>query len=154
MPSVKPLLSCLPAVAWPAQRFKIAIVISAAVGFRDDVIHTFGFHAYAPASAVLTEMLIAHQNASAAYLPWPTVPAFLAALPRLVITPAITGVQLAMAIAITGWIIRRGATPLMLTGALSAGWHYLYPTRRKRHVPHGPRQWPLPRLYVFEFQEG
>lgn len=101
MPSVKPLLSCLPSVAWPAQRFEVAIVIGAAVGFRDDVIHTFGFHAYAPAPAVLTEMLIAHQNASAAYLPRPTIPTFLSALPWLVITPTITGVQLAMAIAIS-----------------------------------------------------
>lgn len=101
MPSVKPLLSCLPAVAWPAQRFEVAIVIGAAVGFREDVIHTFGFHAYAPAPAVLAEMFIPHQNASAAYLPWPTIPAFLAALPWLVITPTITGVQLAVAIAIS-----------------------------------------------------
>lgn len=101
MPSVKSLLSCLPAVAWPAQRFEIAIIIGAAVGFRDDVIHTFGFHADAPAPAVLTEMLIAHQNTIAAYFPRPTIPTFLSALPWLVITPTITGVQLAMAIAIS-----------------------------------------------------
>ena len=101
MPSVKPLLSCLPAVAWPAQRFEVAIVIGAAVGFRDDVIHTFSFHTDAPAPAVLTEMLIAHQNAIAAYLPRPTIPALLAALPRLVITPTVTGMQLAVAIAIS-----------------------------------------------------
>ena len=101
MPSVKPLLRCLPSVAWPAQRFEVAIVIGAAVGFRDDVIHTFGFHTDAPAPAVLTEIFIAHQNAIAAYLPRPTIPTFLSALPWLVITPAITGVLLAMAIAIS-----------------------------------------------------
>ncbi len=101
MPSVKPLLSCLPAVAWPAQRFEVAIVIGAAVGFRDDVIHTFSFHAYAPAPAVLAEIFIPHQNAIAAYLPWSSIPAILSALPWLVITPAITGVLLAMAIAIS-----------------------------------------------------
>lgn len=101
MPSVKPLLRCLPPVTWPAQRFKVAIVIGAAVGFRDDVIHTFSFHTDAPAPTILAEMFIAHQNTSAAYLPWPTIPAFLAALPRLVITPAITCMQLAMAIAIS-----------------------------------------------------
>lgn len=91
MPSVKPLLRCLPSVAWPAQRFEIAIVIGAAVGFRYDVIHTIGFHAYTPAPTVLAKIFIPHQNASAAYIPWPTIPAFLATLPRLVITPAITG---------------------------------------------------------------
>lgn len=101
MPSVKSLLSCLLAVAWPAQRFEVAIVIGAAMGFRDDVIHAFGFHAYAPASAVLAEIFIPHQNASTAYLPWSSIPAILSALSWLVITPAITGVLLAMAIAIS-----------------------------------------------------
>ena len=127
MPSVKPLLGCLPAVAWPAQRFEVAIVIGAAVGFRDDVIHAFGFHADTPAPAVLAEIFITHQNASTAYLPWPAIPSFLAALPRLVITPTITGMQLAMAITISRWVIgSRGAT-FVFAWAFSAGWHYLYP---------------------------
>lgn len=88
-------------MAWPTQRFEVAIVIGAAVGFRDDVIHAFGFHTYSPAPAVLAEIFIPHQNTSAVYLPWPTIPALLATLPWLVITPTITGVQLAVAIAIS-----------------------------------------------------
>lgn len=100
MPSVKPLPCSLAAVAWPAQRFQIAVLVGTAVRFWNDVIHAGGFGAYTIPSAVLAQVLIAREDTLAAYLPRTTIPAFVPTLSRLVVTPAITCVQLAMTLAI------------------------------------------------------
>ena len=97
MPSVKPLLSCLPAVAWPAQRFEIAVFVCAAVSFRDDVVDGFSRARSAVAQALLADVSITLKDADADDIPLTAVATLMATLTLLVLLPALIAMLLTVA---------------------------------------------------------
>lgn len=66
-------------MAWPAQRFEIAVFVSAAVSFRDDVVDRFRRAWPAVAQALLADVSITFKDADADDIPLTAVATLVAA---------------------------------------------------------------------------
>ena len=124
-------LSCrLRSVAFPAQRLKIGIVISAAMSFWNDVVNAGRFLRYLLSAMVLTQILITLENTRPYDFPGPTVSTFLPALTCLIVTPAITGMLLSVLFTIPAGIVGDCRTALVSAWAFSAWWHAYCPAHQ------------------------
>jgi len=83
-------------VAGPAKRFEVRRVVGAAIRFGYDVIDSLCRSDLAIAFVVLTEVLVACQHFSPEHVPLPAVTALVAALPALMLLPALIAVLLAV----------------------------------------------------------
>lgn len=106
-------------MAWPAQRFEIAVVVCAAVSFRDDVVDRFSRAWPAVAQALLADVSITLKDADADDVPLTAVATLVAAQPSLVLLPSFITVRLAVA-----GTVRGGAgTSTLTAGARDSCWH-------------------------------
>jgi len=83
-------------MAWPAQRLKIAIVVSAAVSFRCDVVNCRCRNGFSIPKALLAKMSITRQDAGSDDVPLTAVAALMAAQTPLMLLPAFIAVSLAV----------------------------------------------------------
>lgn len=124
-------LSCrLRSVAFPAQRLKIGIVISAAMSFWNDVVNAGRFLRYLLSAMVLTQILITLENTRPYDFPGPTVSTFLPALTCLIVTPAITGMLLSVLFTIPTGIVSDCRASFVSARAFSAWWHSYFPAHQ------------------------
>ena len=84
-------------MAWPAQRFEIAVFVCAAVSFRDDVVDGFSRARSAVAQALLADVSITLQDAGTLDIPLATVTTFMPTLTLLMLLPAFIAVLLTVA---------------------------------------------------------
>lgn len=96
-------------MAWPAQRFKIAVVVCAAVSFRDNVVDRFRWAWSAVAQALLADVSITLKDADADDIPLTAVATLMATLALLMLLPALIAMLLTVARAIR---CRTGTTSL------------------------------------------
>ena len=84
-------------MAWPAQRFKIAVVVCAAVSFRDNVVDRFRWAWSAVAQALLADVSITLKDADADDIPLTAVATLVAAQTALMLLPSFITVGFAVA---------------------------------------------------------
>lgn len=84
-------------MAWPAQGLKVAVVICAAVSFRNDVVDCFSWAWPAVAQTFLADMPVTFKDAGADDVPFTAVTALVAAQSSLVLLPAFIAMRLAEA---------------------------------------------------------
>jgi len=89
-------------MAWPAKRFEIAVVVCAAVSFRDDVVDRFSRTRSAVAQALLADVSIMFKDAGADDIPLTAVATLMAAQSSLVLLPPFVTVRIAVAGTICG----------------------------------------------------
>jgi len=106
-------------MAWPAQRFEIAVFVCAAVSFRDDVVDRFSWARSAVAQALLADVSITLKDADADDVPFTAIASLLATTALLVLLPAFIAVRLAVARAIC---CSTGASALTASSR-DSGWH-------------------------------
>jgi len=106
-------------MAWPAQRFEIAVVVCAAVSFRDDVIDRFCRTRSAAAQARLADVSITLKDAGADDIPITAVATLMAAQASLVLLPPFVTVRIAVA----GTICGGAGAPAFTAGARDSCWH-------------------------------
>lgn len=82
------LIGRLALMAGPAQRFKIAVVVCAAVCLGLDMVNRRCCSNAAIPHAVLTQVLVPCENASAAYVPRAAISSLLSTLALLVLLPS------------------------------------------------------------------
>jgi len=87
------------------------------------VVDRFGRGSDTTPPAVLAQVLVTQQDTRSSDFPWPTVSAFVPALACFVVTPAIAGMLLLMAIAIAAGFVRYSRAACMSTRPLSSCWH-------------------------------
>lgn len=106
-------------MAWPAQRFEIAVFVCAAVSFRDDVVDRFSRSRSAVAQALLADVSITLKDADADDVPLTAVATLVAAQASLMLLPSFITVGFAVAGTVSG-----GArAPALTTGARDCGGH-------------------------------
>lgn len=124
-------LSCrLRSMAFPAQRLQIGIIISTAMSFWDDMVNAGCLLRYLLPAMVLAQVLITLEYARAYDFPCSTISALLPALPGLIVTPAITGVLLAMIIAISAGVVGYSRTSSVSAWPFSSRWHSYFPAHQ------------------------
>ena len=106
-------------MAWPAQRFKIAVVVCAAVSFRDNVVDRFRWAWSAVAQALLADVSITLKDAGADDIPLTAVATLMAAQASLVLLPPFVTVRIAVA----GTICGGAGAPAFTAGARDSCWH-------------------------------
>jgi len=106
-------------MAWPAQRFEIAVFIGAAVSFRGDVVDRFRRAWPAAAQALLANVSITLKDAGADDVPLTAVATLVAAQPSLVLLPSFVTVRLAVA----GTVCGGAGAPAFTAGARDSCWH-------------------------------
>lgn len=84
-------------MAWPAQRFEVAVVICAAVSFRDNVVDCFSRTWPAVAQTLLADVSIKLKNTGADDVPLTAVATLMAAQSALMLLPPFVTVRLAIA---------------------------------------------------------
>ncbi|AFJ98844.1 hypothetical protein ES15_1271 [Cronobacter sakazakii ES15] len=89
-------------MTWPAQRFEVAVVVSAAVSFRNDVVDRLSRTRPAAAKARLTDVPITFKDAGADDFPLAAVAALVATQPSLMLMPAFAAVSIAVTRTISG----------------------------------------------------
>lgn len=106
-------------MAWPTQRFEVAVVICAAVSFRDNVVDRFSWARSAVAQALLADVSITLEDADADNVPLTAVATLVAAQAALMLLPSFITVGFAVAGTVSG-----GArAPALTTGARDCGGH-------------------------------
>lgn len=88
--------ACFAFVAWPAQGLKVAIIVCAAVSFRNDVVDRFSRAWPAVAQTFLADVPVTFKDAGADDVPFTAVTALVAAHPSLMLLPAFITVSLAV----------------------------------------------------------
>jgi len=83
-------------VAGPAQAFEVRIVIGTPMCLSLDMVNGCGRDSASSTQAVLTQMIITHQDASAFDIPLTAVATFMAVLTLLMLLPAFIAVLLAV----------------------------------------------------------
>ena len=83
-------------MAWPAQRLKVAVVVCAAMSFRDDMVDGFSRARPAIAQTFLADVPVTFKDAGADDVPFTAVTALVAAQPPLMLLPAFIAVSLAI----------------------------------------------------------
>jgi len=106
-------------MAWPAQRFEIAVFVCAAVSFRDDVVDRFRRAWPAVAQALLADVSITLKNADADDVPLTAVATLMAAQSALMLLPPFVTVRLAVA----GTVCGGAGTSTLTAGARDSCWH-------------------------------
>ena len=106
-------------MAWPAQRFEIAVFVCAAVSFRDDVVDRFRRAWPAVAQALLAYVSITLKDADANDIPLTAVATLVAAQAALMLLPSFVTVRLAVAGTVSG--SARAST--LTAGARDCGGH-------------------------------
>lgn len=84
-------------MAWPAQRFEIAVVVCAAVSFRLYVVHRLSGCIPSIPQAFLAKVFISFENDLAQPVPLAAVTTLMAALTLLVLLPALISMLLTVA---------------------------------------------------------
>jgi len=108
-------------MAWPAQRFEIAVFICAAVSFRDDVVDRFSRARSAVAQALLADVSITLKDADADNVPLTAVATLVAAQSSLVLLPPFVTVRLTVA----GTVCGSAGAPAFTAGARDSCWHII-----------------------------
>lgn len=111
--SSRSLRSGLTLVAWPTQRFEVAVVVCAAVSFRDNVVDRFRWAWSAVAQALLADVTITLKDAGADDIPLTAVATLMAAQSSLVLLPPFVTVGFAVAGTVSGG----AGAPALTTGA-------------------------------------
>ena len=106
-------------MAWPAQRFEIAVVVCASVSFRNNVVDRFSRARSAVAQALLADVSITLKDADADDIPLTAVATLVAVQPSLVLLPSFITVRLAVA----GTVCGGAGTSTLTTGARDSCWH-------------------------------
>ena len=106
-------------MAWPAQRFEVAVFVCAAVSFRDNMVDRFRRTWPAVAQALQADMTITLKDADADDIPLTAVATLVAAQTALMLLPSFIPVRLAVAGTVCG---STGASALT-TCARDCGWH-------------------------------
>ncbi len=106
-------------MAWPAQRFEIAVFVCAAVSFRDDVVDRFSRARSAVAQALLADVSITLKDADADDVPLTAVATLVAAQAALMLLPPFVTVRLAVA----GTVCGGAGTSTLTAGARDSCWH-------------------------------
>jgi len=106
-------------MAWPAQRFEIAVFIGAAVSFRGDVVDRFRRARSAVAQALLADVSITLKDADANDVPLTAVATLVAAQAALMLLPPFVTVRLAVA----GTVCGGAGTSTLTAGTRDSCWH-------------------------------
>lgn len=106
-------------MAWPAQRFEIAVFVCAAVSFRDDVVDGFSRARSAVAQALLADVSITLKDADADDIPHTAVATLVAAQAALMLLPSFITVGFAVARTVCG----SAGAPAFTAGARDSCWH-------------------------------
>jgi len=106
-------------MAWPAQRFEIAVFVCAAVSFRDDVVDRFRRAWPAVAQALLADVSITRQDAGSDDVPLTAIAALMSAQSSLVLLPPFVTVRIAVA----GTVCGGAGAPAFTAGARDSCWH-------------------------------
>lgn len=106
-------------MAWPAQRFEIAVFVCAAVSFRDDVVDRFSRARSAVAQALLADVSITLKDADADDVPLTAVATLVAAQAALMLLPSFITVGFAVA----GTVCGGAGAPTFTAGAGDSCWH-------------------------------
>ncbi|CAH6055044.1 hypothetical protein Cf24236_3562 [Citrobacter farmeri] len=81
-------------MAWPAQAFKVRIIIGTPMCLSLDMVNGGGRNSATSTQAVLTQMVVTLQDAGALDIPLTTVTTLMATLTLLVLLPAFIAVLL------------------------------------------------------------
>lgn len=106
-------------MAWPAQRFEIAVVVSATASFGFDVVNRSCRNWPAVAQAFLADVSITLKDADADDVPFTAVATLVAAQTSLVLLPSFVTVRLAVA----GTVCGDAGAPSFTAGARDSCWH-------------------------------
>jgi len=106
-------------MAWPAQRFEIAVFVCAAVSFRNDVVDRFRRAWPAVAQALLADVSITLKDAGADDVPLTAVATLVAAQAALMLLPPFVTVRLAVA----GTVCGGAGTSTLTAGTRDSCWH-------------------------------
>jgi len=117
--SSRSLRSGLTLVAWPTQRFEVAVVVCAAVSFRDNVVDRFRWAWSAVAQALLADVSITLEDADADNVPLTAVATLVAAQAALMLLPSFITVGFAVAGTVSGG----SRTPTFTAGARDSSRH-------------------------------
>lgn len=115
-------------MAWPAQRFEIAVVVCAAMSFRDDVVDRFCRTWSAAAQARLANVTITFKDAGADDVPLAAVATLMAAQASLVLLPPFVTVRIAVA----GTVCGSAGAPAFTAGARDSCWHIVGSNKKPR----------------------
>ena len=110
-------------MAGPAERTQVGIIICTAMSLGYNVVDRCGLDRAAFITAVLTEVLVSLEYASAPDIPRATVAAFLPALATPIRCPTVTGVFLLVLLAVAAAVISDGATTTVPAGPFSSCRH-------------------------------
>lgn len=110
-------------MAWPAQRFEIAVFIGAAVCFRGDVVDRFRRARSAVAQALLADVSITLKDADADDVPLTAVATLVAAQAALMLLPSFITVGFAVARTVC---CSAGAS-VFTAGSRDGCWHIVGP---------------------------
>ena len=106
-------------MAFEADRNQVAVVICAAVSFRDDVVDRFRRAWPAVAQALLADVSITLKDADADDVPLTAVATLVATQAALMLLPSFITVGFAVAGTVSGG----AGAPALTTGARDCGWH-------------------------------
>jgi len=106
-------------MAWPAQRFEIAVFVCAAVSFRGDVVDRFRRAWPTVAQALLADVTITLKDADADDVPLTAVATLVAAQAALMLLPPFVTVRLAVA----GTVCGGAGTSTLTAGTRDSCWH-------------------------------
>ncbi len=106
-------------MAWPAQRLKVAVVVRAAMSFRDDMVDGFSRARPAIAQTFLTDVPVTFKDAGADDIPFAAVTTLVAAHSSLMLLPAFITMRLAVARTVNGGV----RTSAFAAGTRDSVWH-------------------------------
>jgi len=115
-------------MALEADRNKIAVFVSAAVSFRDDVVDGFSRARSAVAQARLANVTITFKDAGADDIPLAAIAALVAAQSSLVLLPPFVTVRFAVA----GTVCGSAGAPAFTAGARDSCWHIVGSNKKPR----------------------
>lgn len=111
--------ACFTFVAWPAQSLEVAIIVCAAMSFRDDMVDSFSRARPAIVQTFLADIPVSLKYADTNGIPLTAVATLVTALSSLVLLPAFITVRLAIARTVCCSL---GASALA-TSTRYSGWH-------------------------------
>jgi len=129
-------------MAWPAQRFEIAVFVRAAVSFRDDVVDRFRWTWPAIAQALLADVSITLKDADADDVPLTAVATLMAAqaalmlLPSFIVFPLLSLITVGFAVA--GTVSGGARAPTFTAGARDSCRHIVCSNKKAT----SSNQWP------------
>ncbi len=115
-------------MAFEADRNQIAVVVCAAVSFRDDMVDGFSRTRSVVAQALLADVPVTLEDACADNIPLAAVAALMSALPALMLLPAFVAMVITVARAVGCCF---GAAALT-AGTRDSGWHYSHQLIKNR----------------------